>query len=283
VQAKLPVSLFDDGAGPAIRIGDLRHACTHILKVPSGDHPGLVENEWATMELARRIGLPVSAVAMVELPPESAYRKRSLLVERYDIPARTLLERGGTDLQLPLQEDACSLLLLRREDKHSASLERIAEALLDAGVDPAGMRGGMRDFLQLVLFSWIVGNGDLHAKNVSVLRRFRAGLPGEPPVLEGVELAPFYDLVNTRLHIPNDEFALPVSGRRANIRLKHFEALASRWGMAREEVRWEVQSIATGVGAHLEQVLAESPLAAELQVRYREIVADNLGTLRGGA
>jgi serine/threonine-protein kinase HipA len=235
------------------------------------------------MELARRIGLPVSAVAMVELPPESAYRKRSLLVERYDIPDRTLLGRGGTDLQLLLQEDACSLLLLRREDKYRASLERIAEALLDAGVDPAGMRGGMRDFLQLVLFSWIVGNGDLHAKNVSVLRRFRAGLPGEPPVLEGVELAPFYDLVNTRLHIPNDEFALPVSGRRAHIRLKHFEALAGRWDMARDEVRQEAESIASGVATHLEQVLAESPLAAELQVRYRNIVADNLGTLRGGA
>jgi serine/threonine-protein kinase HipA len=275
VQAKLPVSLFADDHGPRVRIGDLRHACTHILKVPSAEHAGLVENEWATMELARRIGLPTAGVARVRFQEGSRYRGRSLLVERYDIPERAALERGGSDTPLILQEDACSLLLLRREHKYKTSLERVASALVEAGLSGEDMRR----FLRLVMFSWIVGNGDLHAKNVSILRRFRIGRPGEAPVAEGAALAPFYDLVNTRLHIPGDAFALPVGGKQDNIRLRDLLLLGSRWGMGRDEVRSEADQLAGGVATHLAPVLAESGLTSEQRARYRDIVTENLRTL----
>lgn len=279
VQAKLPVSLFRDDAGLALRIGDLRHSCTHILKVPAHEHAGLIENEWATMELARRIGLPAAAVALVEFQPESRYRGRSLLVERYDIPDREALDAGAAGAQLCLQEDACSLLLLRRDEKYRTSLEQIADALLAAGVPAEDEDAGMRRFLRLALFSWVVGNGDLHAKNVSVLRRFRTGGPGEPPVLERVEHAPFYDLVNTRLHLPGDDFALPIDGRRNNLRLRNFVALASRWGLSRDEVRAEAEALGHGLELHLDAVLAESALPAELVERYRAIVRENVREL----
>ena len=278
VQAKLPVSLTRDGGVFTVRLGDLRHACTHILKVPPRDHPGLIENEWATMELARRIGLPVAAAAMVQFQDESPYQGLSLLVERYDIPHRRILDEATSRATLYLQEDTCSLLLLRREEKYRTSMERIADALLAAGVEERAP-GGMRRFLQLVIYSWIVGNGDLHAKNVSILRRFRTGRPGEAPVAEGVELAPFYDLVNTRIHLPGDEFAVPVDGRRSNLRLRNFERLAARWGMDRSEVRGETEAIVEGTREHLDAVLRESGLAAELQRRYRTIVNENIQTV----
>ena len=277
VQAKLPVSLFEDGEGFVIRIGDLRHACTHILKVPS-HHEGLIENEWATMELARRINLPVAEAVMVEFQQKSLYDGRFLLVERYDIPDRATLETRTSHATLVLQEDACSLLLLRREQKYRTSMERIAGALSAAGVDPSS-ENGLRRLLQLALFSWIVANGDLHAKNVSILRRFRTGRPGEAPVPEGVTLAPFNDLVNTRLHIPGDEFAIPIDGKRNNLRLKSFERLGSRWGMSRDEVRRDAERIMQSVGTHLGSVLAESGLSDALQGRYAAIVDDNIRAL----
>jgi len=275
VQAKLPVSLFRQGSDFAIRIGDLRHACTHILKIPAPQHSGLVQNEWATMELARRMDLPVAGTIMVEFQDGSAYRGRSLLVERYDIPDRVKLDSETSDARLFLQEDACSLLFLRRAQKYNTSMERIADALLGAGVTPSDLR----HFLMLVMFSWIVGNGDLHAKNVSVLRRFRTGRPGEPPVFEGAELAPFYDLVNTRLHIPDDQFAVPVDGRRSNIQFKSFAALASRWDMPRDEVRNVAERLIQETRSHLDPVLSESSLPRELQDRYRAVVRENMRTL----
>jgi serine/threonine-protein kinase HipA len=281
VQAKLPVSLTAGEPQPTLRIGDLYHPCTHILKVPAHEHPGLIENEWVTMELARRIGLPVAPVAMVKFQPESRYRGRSLLIERYDIPARVTLERGGSDLRLSLQEDACSLLLLRRDEKYQTSMERIAAALIEADLSTEAGGDGLWRYLQVVLFSWIVGNGDLHAKNVSVLRRFRPGRPGEPPVLEHVECTPFYDLVNTRLHIPGDDFALPLDGRRNKIALRHFQRLAARWDTPKEAVSREAEIMAARIREALPGVLQESGLPAELRERYRAIVDESLRTLLG--
>lgn len=136
-------------------------------------------------------------------------------------------------------------------------------------------------YLQVVLFSWMVGNGDLHAKNVSVLRRFRPGRPGEPPVLEHVELTPFYDLVNTRLHIPNDDFALPLEGRRNNLSLRQFQRLAARWGTPKDAVRRETERLAGEVQGVLLSTLDESGLPGELQERYRGIVNDSVQSLVG--
>lgn len=281
VQAKLPVSLTTSSAAPTVRLGDLRNPCTHILKVPAHEHAGLIENEWVTMEVARQIDLPVARVVMVEFELETTYRGRSLLVERYDIPTRADLDHGGTQLRLGLQEDACSLLLLRRDEKYATSHERIATALLDAGLSPEVGADGMWRYLQLVLFSWMMGNGDLHAKNISILRRFRSGRPGEPPVLEHVELTPFYDLVNTRLHIPDDEFALPLEGRRNSLSLRHFQRLAARWDTSRDAVRRETERMAEGISRVLPAILGESGLSGDLRERYHAIVRSNLRSLLG--
>lgn len=276
VQAKLPVSLSRGENGDTIRIGDLRHACTHILKVPVAQYPNLVENEWATMELARRVGLPAAPTTMVRFQQDSAYTGRSLLVERYDIPDRTQLEKPGTTLLL--QEDACSLLSLRRDEKYGTSIERVADALTSAGVGADGEHG-MRQFLLLVAFSWIVGNGDLHAKNVSILHQLRSSGPGEPPRQTAAQIAPFYDLVNTRLHLKGDEFALPLDGRANKLRAKSFVRLGSRWGMSRSEVLHEVEQLVRDIMASLESVLARSTLPEELQREYAAIVHSNVDGL----
>lgn len=279
VQAKLPVSFERGDPRPILKIGDLRHPCTHILKVEAHEHPGLIENEWVTMEVARRIGLSVAPVCMVEFQPDSRYRGRALLIERYDIPTRASLERGGRELRLSLQEDACSLLLMSRSEKYRTSIERIGASLRAVGLSSEVGGDGLWRFLQVVLFSWMVGNGDLHAKNVSILRHFRTGRPGEPPVLENVELSPFYDLVNTRLHIPADDFALPLEGRRSKLSLRHFRRLAARWDTPGAAVEGEAERMAGEVQAVLPEVLDESGLGAELRERYEKVVAENLGGL----
>jgi serine/threonine-protein kinase HipA len=148
----------------------------------------------------------------------------------------------------------------------------VADALVTAGVEA----DGMQRFLQLVAFSWLVGNGDLHAKNVSVLRLLETGGPGEPPRPRGVVLAPFYDLVNTRLHLTGDDFALPLDGRSSNLRLKSFSRLGGRWGMDRAEVRADVERLVRGLSEELGAVLAESGLPDDLQAKYASIVQENI-------
>jgi serine/threonine-protein kinase HipA len=275
VQPKLPVGLRREGNELTLALGDLRAPCTHLLKLQSPMYGQLVENEWATMELARQAGLPVPTVRQVEITGEGKRGELALLVERYDIPDSTALEQGGPELRLMLQEDACSLLLLRRARKYEPSLERIADALIAGGLP----MDGMETLLRHVAFSWIVGNGDLHAKNISVLRHMVPGRLGRAPRASALTYAPPYDLVCTRLPLRDDEFALPLSGKRNNLRVRDFSAWVERWSMSRERTRTVLEQTVARVQEHLPAVLERSRLPTDEAARYAEVVRRNVERL----
>ncbi len=144
--------------------------------------------------------------------------------------------------------------------------------LLGVGLDAEGMG----QFVDHVSFSWLVGNGDLHAKNLSVLHQIQPGRFGSPPSAVGVRYSPLYDLVNTRVLLPGDLFALPLNGKEANLRLGDFQKLAARWGLSREVVRERVADLADRMLAHVDDVLESSSLSHEVAESYRRIVVDNV-------
>jgi serine/threonine-protein kinase HipA len=267
VQPKIPVHLEERDGRLEMDLGGLETTTTHILKLRSHVYAGLVENEWATMELARRVGLDVAPVRRVEFQDGSKLKGRGLLVERFDIP-RSL--EGAQ--RLPLLEDGASLLGLSRTDKYRTSLEKVTEALLDQGLDT----DGMARFLDHVSFSWLVGNGDLHAKNLSVLHQIQPGRFGSPPVRVGVRYSPLYDLVNTRLLVPGDLFALPLNGKENNLRLGDFQKLALRWGSSRAATRERVTDLAHRMLAHVDDVLETTSLSDEVTESYRRVVVENV-------
>jgi len=267
VQPKLPVHLEERDGRLEMDLGGLETTTTHILKLRSHVYAGLVENEWATMELARRVGLDVATVRRVEFQDGSKLKGRGLLVERFDIP-RSL--EGAQ--RLPLLEDGASLLSLSRTDKYRTSLEKVTEALLDQGLDA----DGMGRFLDHVSFSWLVGNGDLHAKNLSVLHEIQPGQFGSPPVRAGVRYSPLYDLVNTRILVPGDLFALPLNGKENNLRLGDFQKLALRWGSSRTASKERVTGLAHRMLAHVDDVLGAASLSDEMTESYLRVVVENV-------
>lgn len=275
VQAKLPVALTAGEDGPTLDVGSLRTSCTHILKLPSLTYGNLVENEWACLEIGRRAGLKVPEARVVTFSSESQVPNPALLVERYDIPSAVDLERGGSSLSLFMQQDSATLLGLARRQKYSPSLDAIAKTLL-------AMRLGsdeLNAFLTHVVFSWIIGNGDLHAKNISVLRIMRPGRPGDLPSLERTAYAPQYDLVNTRLVIPGDLFALPVAGKKNNLRWRDFAGLADRWGASIADTRRRIEEIVASTISNLDQVLQESRLPTDVAEKFKRITQTNIKTL----
>jgi serine/threonine-protein kinase HipA len=270
VQAKLPVHLFAAEGDAHITIGGLRNTSTHILKLPSGEYAGLVPNEWASMELARRVGLHVAELRQVEFQAGSPLSEPALLIERFDLSER--LEEAEL---LPLLEDAASLLGLHRREKYDPSLERIADALADLRLG----EDGLTPFFDHVVFGWIIGNGDLHAKNIAVLHFIRPGRLGSEPTYEGARYTPLYDLLNTRLVLRGDLFALPVNGKRNNLRRRDFAVLARRWGWKRNRAEDRIARLVAGVEEHLDAVVAASGLGDEDTVRYRAIVQANIAAL----
>jgi serine/threonine-protein kinase HipA len=72
--------------------------------------------------------------------------------------------------------------------------------------------------VQQAAFSYAIGNGDMHAKNISI---------GE--TLHGdFRLTPAYDMLSTIAYLPRDQLALPVEGRANRLRRKDFLAFATR-------------------------------------------------------
>lgn len=149
---------------------------THILKPdhPDEDYPHSVINEWFTMELARRLGLDVPRVHR-RYVPHPVY-----LIDRFD---RVTHEQSR---QRRHAIDACQLLGLDRSFKYrEGSVQRLSE-LANACRSPAAARTKLFSWL---VFNVLVGNSDAHLKNLSFLVS-----------QEGVQLAPFYDLLSVALY-----------------------------------------------------------------------------------
>lgn len=152
---------------------------SHILKVGDDRHPNMVANEYFCMQLAKAIGLTVPNVQYLELP------EPVLLVQRYD---RQWTADGG--LLRSHQIDGCQALNLPPEQKYEdphydsappgASFAQLFKLSALCSV-PAAAQVQM---LQWLLFNYMIGNSDAHAKNISFLVDAK-----------GMRVAPLYDLV----------------------------------------------------------------------------------------
>jgi len=178
-----------------------------ILKLTPPPFPRLVENESFFMRMAAGCGLEVARTEMVH---DRAGRS-GLLVERFD---RVATVDGVLRLH---QEDGCQLCDAFPADKYRLRLVRIAEQVHRfATARPLALR----DLVRLVAFSVLIGNEDLHAKNISLYRN-AAGV---------VTLTPAYDLLSTLPYQLRHDMALDVEGRRNKVRREHVVAFAQRIG-----------------------------------------------------
>jgi serine/threonine-protein kinase HipA len=167
-----------------------------ILKPQAQTFPSLPENEHVNLRIAERVGIVIPPCALLELKDGS----RAYLVRRFDRVA------GGK----LLQEDFCQLATKSPKDKYQGSAELCARLVLRYATAPLIEA---EKLFRLLVFAWWTGNGDMHLKNFSLLR----GEDGN------YRLAPAYDLVSTRLVIPNDELALPIGGTKRITRRRLLE------------------------------------------------------------
>jgi len=162
-----------------------------ILKPGESAFPALPENEALSLSLARDFGLETAASALVELPGGS----RGLIVRRFD--------RAGHSRRIHM-EDFCQLAEQEPARKYEGSAELCMRLVRECTSVP-GVQAGL--LFRRFLFAWWIGDGDLHLKNLSLLRPSRGQ----------VALAPAYDTVNTTILLPAERLALPLRGKRARL------------------------------------------------------------------
>ena len=108
-------------------------------------------------------------------------------------------------------EDMCQLTERQTEHKYKSSYEQIAKAVRKYSTNP---QMDVTDFLEVVYFSWLTGNNDMHLKNFSLYQP-----SGD------VRLTPAYDLLNVAIANPSDdeELALTLNGKKKKLRDSDFE------------------------------------------------------------
>jgi serine/threonine-protein kinase HipA len=170
-----------------------------IVKLPSALYKAVPENEFAMLELARRVGISVPENKLVEIPsikglPERAntVEGRALAVKRFDRLA------GGEHVHM---EDFAQVFGRYPNHKYKFhSYANIAAVLwAESGED------AISEFVRRLVFSVLIGNADMHLKNWSLLYPDR-----RTPVL-----SPGYDFVATLPYIPNDALGLSCGGSRS--------------------------------------------------------------------
>ena len=214
VQIKAPMTLGPDGKlSPSIGT-----PFTHILK-PAGTSgfEALPLVEWIGLALAREAGFTVPTAALIAMPDGMS---PALLIERFDIRAE------ADDHRLLAMEDFCSVLDLAPEAKYDGTIERVARALKALSTSPE------EDLLLLVkraLFAWLIADGDMHLKNMAVLKTSE---PGDP-VFRSVRLAPVYDTLTTRVfpRLEHDRMALKLNGKDERLKRADFLAVSAIAGL----------------------------------------------------
>ncbi len=242
--------------GEAIGLAKGGRPTTHILKPVIPSLNGVVENELFCMRLAARTGIPV---------PKTAMRRADdiplLLVERYD----RIRGKDGVVARLH-QEDFCQALSvppeLKYEDEGGLGAKRSLELIDAACARPAADR--LR-FIRMLVFHYLVGNADAHAKNYALL--YRTKVP---------DVAPLYDVVCTAAY-PRlaRKLAMAIGGRSVpdTIQLQHWLTLVPE---TRGAERLLIRDLAD-VAGHIEQ--EADALLAELNDEGIDHAI--LGTVRG--
>lgn len=169
----------------------------YIIKPSTLDYPELPENEDCTMDLAQMANFEIPWHGLIQCSDGS----RSYIIRRFD--------RKGRKEKVPI-EDFAQLIGASRSTKYLATTERVAEAIEEFCTFPSLE---LLKLYRLVVFSFLVGNEDLHLKNFSLIT--------EP---NNIRLSPCYDLVNTTIALaaPKKELALELRGKKTGFERTDF-------------------------------------------------------------
>ncbi len=148
---------------------------THIIKPEIEDFPDSVLNEYFCMQLSSECDLNTAKSSILKLKDTLFY-----VTTRYD----RLVEND--EVKRLHQEDFCQLLgvdpSVKYESEGGPNLIQCFKLLRELELTATDTI----QFLDKVIFNFIIGNGDAHAKNFSILYTD-----------EGPRLAPSYDLLAT--------------------------------------------------------------------------------------
>ena len=205
VQKKLSLHLSQE---TDTRLTIVNYPTGYILKPQTEQYDSLPEFEDVAMRMAELTGIKVVPHALVKMNRSYAY-----ITKRID------REVFGSDVRLYAMEDFCQLSNRLTQDKYKGSYEACGRIIKKYSMHP-GL--DLSELFIRVVFSFIIGNSDMHLKNFS-LRERESGS-------REFMLSSAYDMLPVNIVIPEDEeqLALTLNGKKRNLRKKDFLIFAEQ-------------------------------------------------------
>jgi len=250
VQPKISLSLNGEKGNKRLTLVGLWG--DYILKPQSANFEAMPQVEDLTMHLAKLFKIETAQHALIRTSSgELAY-----ITKRFD-----RLKRNKIHV-----EDLCQLSELLTEQKYKSSYERVGKIIrqytTNSGLDAI-------KYFRLVLFSFLVGNNDMHLKNFSLVH-----------TQNGVLFSPAYDLLNVNLIFPSDkeELALTLAGRKRKIKRSDFDQFATSLEIT-DIVRNNIYKDFANQIYKAQELINRSFLTEEYKKEYIRILKDKYNQL----
>lgn len=192
VQKKFSYSLLKENRRQTFKVLNNEY----IIKTESENIEDIVMHEWVGMKLANICGIKTVDCGVLNKKGQN-----------YFITKR--IDRNNGE-KLPM-EDFCQLSELQTEYKYNGSYEMCYKKVIKRFSDYPTL--DKLYFYKIVLFSYIIGNTDMHLKNFSLYE-----------INDKYQLTPAYDLVPVLLVFPQEEMALTIHGKNKQITKNDFRA-----------------------------------------------------------
>ena len=249
VQKKLSLHLDLDNHTPSLTL--VNHPAGYILKPQVDEFKCLPEAEHLVMCMADATGISTVPHALIGSRDNPAY-----ITKRID---RMI---GKSETKMLAMEDFCQLDLRVTADKYKGSYERCAKVIRkyssNVGLDLAEL------FMRIV-FSFMVGNSDMHLKNFSLIETEEAS--------NTYVLSPAYDLLPMNVIMPEDteELALALNGKKTHIRKKDFLIYAEQCGISKKSAEKMIYKIISMKSDYL-KMCNSSLLPDYMKNRFTELI-----------
>ncbi len=223
----------------------------YIFKPPTTAFPELPANEDVTMRMAEDFGIPVVASSLIRLQSGEL----SYITKRID---RT------EDLQKIHILDMFQIT--EAFDKYKSSMEKVGKAV---GAYAANTLLDKLVLFEIMVFSFLTGNNDMHLKNFSLI---------ESP--SGWKLSPSYDLINVFIANPEDkeELALSMGGKKSRFKKADFVAYGQNLGLTGKQIDGVFNRFLK-FKKKASQWIEDSFLSAEMREEYLKLLEERYGRI----
>ena len=263
VQKKVSLHLTNNGRTPRLTL--VNYPTGYILKPQTELYEALPEAEYLVMQMAQKTGITTVPFALIQLSGNSA--ELAYITKRID---RILPTRRTPELKLLAMEDFCQLEQRLTENKYQGSYERCSKI-----VSRYSQRPGL-DLSELflrVVFSFAVGNSDMHLKNFSLIETAAGS--------QRYVLSEAYDMLPVNAILPEDDeqLALTVNGKKRNIHRNDFLKFAETSGIPRDAAVKMIHKLLSLKDDYL-LMCEESRLPEYLKLRLSALLEERMDALQ---